>query len=623
MMFPPPNITGTLHLGHALTGAIQDALVRQKRMQGHRCLFVPGFDHAGLATQTVVESILWKRDGLTRQQIGKEKFLQMAHEWKDNKRSEMRNQLDRLGLDLNHEKEYFTLDENSSLAVKAAFKKLFHSGDIYRSTKEIFWSEKLNTTLSDIEVERVDGADRYIRTGEIVERRPIAQWFIRAERMAKAAVDVVKNGSIEIIPKGYENTWHSWLVGNGVQDWCISRQSWWGHTIPAYRLESSGDSQDTKWVVADNLEEARLLFGPSRNESEEVIQDSDVLDTWFSSSLLPLTISGWPNEEKFSSACHDGKFPLHIMETGFDILTFWVSKMVMISLGLTGTIPFQKVLLHGMICDGEGKKMSKSRGNVIDPLDVINGARLEELQGKTRKSHADGLLDDQKLQSILENQKRIYPKGIPLCGADGLRAYLLSHDVLEEIVKIQVGQIDKIRRLSNKIWNIFRFLLLLREGDQTENALRDLRFSEIKLDKDDGDHFDELDIKLLRALRERVQNCDEVFNETYHFHYAINQLESFMIVNLSHDYIEKVKDVLLAKEGDHHERSRRFRVLSFSLLTSLKLMHPFMPHLTEFLYQKMVYDETTDWGRDLQDGIDPNRLLSYQLFPKLSDIPSL
>lgn len=623
IMFPPPNITGTLHLGHALTGAIQDALVRQKRMLGYNCKFIPGFDHAGLATQGIVEKVLWKRDGITRQQLGRDKFIDMANQWKDSKRTEMRQQLDRLGLNLDHELEYFTMDDNSSLAVHAAFKQLFNSEVIYRSSKPIFWSETLQTTLSDIEVERgPDGIDRYIRTGEVVKRRSISQWFIRSVEMAREARRVVEENSIEVIPHGYKNSWSSWLELTEDEDWCISRQSWWGHRIPAYKRVSDPD-QDGSWIVADSEAEAMKLLGC--NSAFEIEQDPDVLDTWFSSSLLPLTISGWPHLDKFSESCRNGSFPLPIMETGFDILTFWVSKMAMISLALTQQIPFKLILLHGMICDSEGKKMSKSSGNVIDPLDVIDGASLECLQDRCLEASAQGILEPSRLESILTDKQRLFPRGIPQCGADGLRGYLLSHDVLEEVVRIQIDQIDKIRRFSNKVWNVFRFTM------QIYNNSEKHILSEKYLDTDalDLNSLDDSDKNVLGDLAECVTTSHRAFEETYRLHHSFLALESFWFTDLSHDYMEESKEILLDKQqlcksGDNKsKRELKIRILLICVETSLRLLHPFMPHVTEFLYHELMFNNGSlkkydDLG--LSSGkISPQMLLSYQPYPSLSD----
>ena len=605
MMFPPPNITGNLHLGHALTGAIQDALTRQRRMQGYHCIFIPGFDHAGLATQNIVEKLIWRKYNLTRQEFGRERFTEVANEWKEQKQMEMREQLDRLGLDLTHEKEYFTTDYNSSLAVREAFKKLFNSGLIYRSEKPIFWSKKLKTTLSDIEVERIDGVDRYVRTGEKVERRPLSQWFIDAAEMAKRAVDVVENGAIEMIPANYKRSWKSWLLENGVQDWCISRQSWWGHRIPAYKIDSSLDSREN-WIVADSIQEAENLLDTSKNGGQ-VVQDPDVLDTWFSSSLLPLTVSGWPDSVKFADSCDKNLFPLHVMETGFDILTYWVSKMVMISLALTEKIPFKLVLLHGMICDSDGKKMSKSKGNVIDPLDVIDGATLEELQQRAKDSHRDGILEKEKLEPVLANQTRLFPKGIPACGADGLRAYLLSHDVQEEIVRVRIEQIEKIRRLSNKIWNIYRFAFtIFEQRDQVLDSSGNLKVS-LELSRSC-----EHDQQVLGQLADCVIRADDAFNRTFQLQYCLKHLEIFWTIDLSQNYISNVRDILLEKEGANEDQDQKARVLALSIVTATKLLHPFMPHVTEFLYQRLisVQTESSDASGEL------SRLLSYDNYPR-------
>lgn len=589
MMFPPPNITGNMHLGHALTAALQDALIRHKQMEGKQVLWIPGFDHAGLATQSIVDKQLRHKEGITRHQLGREKFIERIQGWKIMKLAEMKSQIDRLGLNLDNDKEYFTMDKNSSYSVQAAFKRLFKEGIIYRSEKPVFWSEELKTTLSDIEIERVDGVDRYFRSGEAVTKRSLRQWFVSAEKMAHRAVEVVENSSIEMIPPNYKRSWSSWLVKNGVQDWCISRQSWWGHRIPAYKLEKSNDSQEN-WVVADSVDEAKMLLG----SSGKVIQDPDVLDTWFSSSLLPLTISGWPDEAKFAQSSRDGSFPLHIMETGFDILNYWVSKMVMVSLTLTGKIPFKLILLHGMICDSGGKKMSKTKGNVIDPLDVIDGATLEELQQRTKNLLSQGILMEDQVDSVLANQKKLFPRGISACGADGLRAYLLSHDIQEEIVRIQILQIEKIRRLSNKIWNIYRLTISIVQSSSDKGSKLKLEdYSEGNFDS----KLDESAQQVLQELAKCVHVANKSFNETYQLHQCFNALELFWNVHLSAKFIEQNKSTLSSQNTNSEDQRLKMHVLIKCLVISTKLMHPFMPHLTEFLYQKLVvaleYDDAS------------------------------
>lgn len=598
MMLPPPNITGNLHLGHALTASIQDALLRQRKMRGFKTVWIPGFDHAGIATQMIVEKILWTQEGLTRKDLSRELLVERANQWKDSKRQEMRTQLDRLGLELDYNREYFTMDFKSSLAVQTAFKKLFNAGIIYRSIKEVYWSPEAATTLSDIEVENVGGVTRSIRTGEQVERQPKSQWFVSASSLAHEAVKVVNEGSISMIPPNYKNTYTSWLLGNGVEDWCISRQNWWGHRIPAYKLKSTQDTQDN-WIVADSIKDAQLHLG------EDVIQDPDILDTWFSSSLLPLTITGWPDKELFSESNKNGLFPLDIMETGFDILNFWVSKMVMMSLALEKKIPFKLVLLHGMICDSNGKKMSKSLGNVIDPLDVIDGTNLKKLQERSKLSREQGIFDDKQLESVMANQKKLFPTGIPACGADGLRAYLLSQDFQEEIVKVRIDQIDKIRRLSNKIWNIFRFLFTILENEKIQIDVSCSGLCNLELC--------ELDRQVLSDLAKCVKSSHRSFHETFFLHHSLNDLEQFWSIQLSSNYIEKCKSTLFGKSGTPEERETKFRVIVECLITAIKLQHPFMPHLTEFLYQKLC---------QMANRIDADKLeeveqLSTKSFPEV------
>lgn len=603
MMFPPPNITGNLHLGHALTAAVQDALIRHRRMKGNQVIWIPGFDHAGLATQNIVEKQLWQKRGITRQQLDRKEFIKLAGEWKDLKQTEMRSQLDKLGLALDYEREYFTMDNNSSIAIRTAFKQLFKEGLIYRSKKPVYWSEQMQTTLSDIEVEEVNGFSRYVRTGEIVDKRPIPQWFINTKDIAHRSVTAVENCSIEMIPPNYKRSWSSWLLKDGVEDWCISRQSWWGHQIPAYKLESTSDEQEN-WIVADSLEEAKLILG----NSTEIVQDQDVLDTWFSSSLLPLTISGWPNKEKFDDSIEKSLFPLDIMETGFDILTFWVSKMVMMSIALENKIPFKLILLHGMICDSLGKKMSKSKGNVIDPLDVIDGTSLARLQQRSRDLHSQGILEESQLKQVLSNQKKLFPSGIPECGADGLRAYLLSHDIQEEIVRIQIMQIEKVRRLSNKIWNIFRFVLPILEKSSRELDIN----SNFAIDAENQIQLDMVDRKVLHELSDCVRIGHKSFDETYQFHHCFKALEYFWTFHLSSTYLPSIKSIMIEGQ-ESNNRYLKQQVLLECLVTSTKLLHPFMPHITEFLYQKL--NATIDHKAFNLDNFAELRTLSSGPYP--------
>lgn len=605
MMLPPPNVTGNLHLGHALTVAIEDALIRQRRMMGRDSVWIPGFDHAGLATQNIVEKLLIHQKGVNRFELGREKFLSFVNDWKDVKKNEMKDQLNRMGLYLDHSKEFFTTDDKSCRTVQTSFKRLFESGLIYRDNKLVHWSSQLETTLSDIEVHEIDGVKRYTRTNEVVSTRSLPQWFIKADDLARKAVDVVEYSSINMIPENYRRTWSVWLMENGVQDWCISRQSWWGHPIPAYKLIDAEDVQ-CNWIVADSLDEARDKLG-----SYEVMQDSDILDTWFSSSLIPLTLAGWPDDELFSQSKATGQFPLHIMETGFDILTYWVSKMVMMSLALVGEIPFKQVLLHGMICDSAGKKMSKSKGNVIDPMDLIKGANVMDLQGRIIDAYNAGILDETQRDVAMTNQKILFPRGIPACGADGLRAYLLSQDFQKEVVRTQIPQIDKVRRLMNKIWNVTRYVISVIESSDTE---LDPNFN---MEGIDFKKLDESDLNLLKQLDKCVSRSHTNFHQDYLLYSTFEAVELFLSKHLSSTYIAHLK--LYKANNPSSSSNMKVQLLAESLIISIKLLHPYMPHLTEFLYQKM---QLAISGASMDEqNLDKIRSIVYQSYPSPNVVP--
>lgn len=608
MMLPPPNVTGNLHLGHALTVAIQDALIRQRRMSQLKTTWIPGFDHAGLATQNVVDKLLFHKTGKTRTDIGREEFIKFANQWKDAKKNEMKGQLDLMGLKLNHEREFFTTDQKSSLAVHHAFKQLFNEGLLYRATKLVHWSSILGTTLSDIEVVERDGKKIFERTGEVVETRSIPQWFVSAHDMARRSMEVINDASIKMIPPNYKRTWSSWLLDNGVQDWCVSRQSWWGHRIPSYKKIVDPDHGDN-WIVADNLSEAANMLKCPEGDIE---QDSDVLDTWFSSALLPLSIAGWPDKRQFATNSANGIFPLDIMETGFDILTFWVAKMVMMSLALEEKIPFKMILLHGMICDSHGKKMSKSRGNVINPSDVIAGATLDDLQERTKSHHSQGILDKNNLDIALQTQKKLFPNGIPECGADGLRAYLLSQDFQEEVVKIQVSQLEKVRRLANKVWNLHRYVITILESKESTLQLNlDSGLKDIDMSKLDGS-----DITLLGHFTHCIEQSHLAFFDHYQLHKSFNCLDEFLHSKLSSDYL-KLSKKHLGNSSDNTKSNYKLEILSKCLITSDKLLHPFMPHLTEFLYQKLML--CTGDLRCEDDIMDSIRSIGTTCYPQPSE----
>jgi valyl-tRNA synthetase len=555
MVIPPPNVTGSLHLGHALTTAIEDTVTRWHRMKGKVTLWVPGTDHAGIATQSIVEKKIKKDENLSRHDLGREKFIERVWEWKDSYGNKITNQIRHLGASVDWDREAFTMDKNCSAAVTEAFVRFHEQGLVYRSTRLINWSCALQSAISDIEVDFIElegrtflpvpnhklkvtyefgmmtsfaykvfespineeiiiattrletmlgdtaiavhpddpryhhlhgkyvmhpfvdrkikiitdaelvdmnfgtgavkitpahdpndykcgkkndlefitvitedgkiapnmgkfsGMMRYdariameeelqklglyhgkvvnkmrlglcSRSNDIIEPMLSPQWYVNCNSMAKRSVDVVKSGELQILPKIHEETWYRWL--DNIRDWCVSRQLWWGHRIPAYFARVSdevpyinkNDPENVdRWIVARTEAEARTQAATKLgvNESQiELTQDEDVLDTWFSSGLFPFSVFGWPNHTDEMKAF----YPTSLLETGLDILFFWVARMVMMGLQLTDMLPFKTVYLHAMVRDKNGRKMSKSLGNVIDPLEVINGCTLNDLYSK-------------------------------------------------------------------------------------------------------------------------------------------------------------------------------------------------------------------------------------------------
>ncbi|XP_077760900.1 valine--tRNA ligase, mitochondrial isoform X7 [Canis aureus] len=648
MCIPPPNVTGSLHIGHALTVAIQDALVRWHRMRGDQVLWIPGSDHAGIATQAVVEKQLWKERGMRRHELSREKFLREVWKWKDKKGGEISEQLQALGASLDWDRECFTMDAGFSVAVTEAFVRLYEAGLLYRSQQLVNWSCTLRSAISDIEVESrplpghtelqlpgcptpvsfgllvsvafpvdgepdaevvvgttrpetlpgdvavavhpddsrythlhgrqlrhpltgqllplitdstvqphvgtgavkvtpahspadaelgarhglsplsviaedgtmtslcgdwLQGLHRFVarekiisalrerglfrglqnhpmvlpicsRSGDVIEYLLKSQWFVRCREMGDRAaqmqvrcrkgssnglsVQAVESGALELSPSFHQKNWQHWFSHIG--DWCVSRQLWWGHRIPAYLVveeHMKGDGEDC-WVVGRTETEARKIAAEltGRSEAELTLQrDPDVLDTWFSSALFPFAALGWPQETPDLARF----YPLSLLETGSDLLLFWVGRMVMLGTQLTGQLPFTKVLLHSMVRDGQGRKMSKSLGNVLDPRDIISGVELQVLQEKLK----DGNLDSTELAIAaaaqlcrhlppllsLWLQRKDFPHGIPECGTDALRFALCSHRALGGDVHLSVSEVLSSRHFCNKIWNALRFIL--------------------------------------------------------------------------------------------------------------------------------------------------------------------
>ncbi|XP_015517084.1 valine--tRNA ligase isoform X1 [Neodiprion lecontei] len=622
MVIPPPNVTGSLHLGHALTNAIEDVITRWNRMKGRTTLWNPGCDHAGIATQVVVEKKLWRNEQKTRHDIGREKFVEKVWEWKNEKGDRIYEQLRKLGSSFDWDRACFTMDPKLCRAVTEAFVRLHESGDIYRSNRLVNWSCTLKSAISDIEVDKMELPGRtflaipgykekvefgvlvsfayeiedsnekvvvattrietmlgdvavavhpkdaryshligkyvkhpfcdrkipiitddfvemefgtgavkitpahdpndyevgkrhdlpfitifddagniignygkftgmkrfdarkailqqlterglYIetkdnamvvpicsRSKDVVEPLMKPQWYVKCDEMAADAIKVVENGELKIIPEQHKRTWNHWL--EGIRDWCISRQLWWGHRIPAYfvsildsAVPAGTENDNNYWVSGRTEAEAKEKAANRFNVSIDNIkleQDPDVLDTWFSSGLFPFSIFGWPEESEELKAFYPGT----LLETGHDILFFWVARMVFLGRKLLGKLPFKEVFLHAMVRDAHGRKMSKSLGNVIDPMDVIHGISLEDLH----KQLLDSNLDPKELKKATEGQKQDYPQGIPECGTDALRFALCAYTTQGRDINLDILRVQGYRFFCNKLWNATKFALM-------------------------------------------------------------------------------------------------------------------------------------------------------------------
>eukprot|EP00948_MAST-09A_sp_MAST-9A-sp1_P003579 g3579.t1 len=780
VVLPPPNVTGSLHLGHALMVAIEDLLCRWKRMCGKVVMWVPGTDHAGIATQVQVEKKIMKEEQLTRHDLGREKFLERVWAWKHQYGNRITTQMRALGASVDWSREYFTADEERNVGVVESFKQMFDKGLIYRANRLVNWSCALKTAISDIEVDHVDiekktffsvpghdptkkyefgtltkfaykvrdteneelvvattrletmlgdtavaihpedprykhlhgkfvvhpfFPDRKIpiildpvlvdmefgtgavkitpahdrndfdsgqrhkletiqiftengainenggefqgimrfdarktiyerlesmglargkenhkmslgfcsRSKDVIEPMLKPQWYVDCKDMAAAAVNAVKDKTLTILPKRFEKTWFDWL--NDIRDWCISRQLWWGHRIPAYKIGTKTDAViDSKfhnhdgdlWVVASNdeeaLEKAASITGLAKADLS-VEQDEDVLDTWFSSGLLPFTAFGWPNE---SHPDFNKFFPGDVLETGNDILFFWVARMVMMSICLhDGKLPFHTMYLHSLVKDKEGRKMSKSKGNIIDPLEVKFGCTLEKLNARIL---ATNLPQKEKDKSVKNNAKE-FPDGIPTCGADALRFGLLCATIPGKDVNLDMLRVVGYKAFGNKVFQSTKFALLTLKDDSSCSAGSDTftADSEIQqaIQRGDSCHesilhlFDTLSsgslsktsvpsMWILGRLSEVVRDVNMAWTN-YTFATGCSALHSFWMYDFCNTYLELVKPVLDQKNPRDGPGARTLvqNVVFLCLDTFLRLLHPTMPFLTEELWQHM------------------------------------
>ncbi|XP_019342548.2 valine--tRNA ligase [Alligator mississippiensis] len=738
MCIPPPNVTGSLHLGHALTNAIQDTLTRWHRMRGETTLWNPGCDHAGIATQVVVEKKMWKEQGKTRHDLGRDEFVRQVWKWKEEKGDRIYHQLRKLGASMDWDRACFTMDVKLSRAVQEAFVRLHDEGVIYRSTRLVNWSCTLRSAISDIEVDskelggrtllpvpgyahkvefgvlvsfvyRLQGSDEDVvvattrletmlgdtavavhpkdpryqhlhgrqvlhpftqrllpiicddfvdmafgtgavkitpahdhndfevgqrhglacitiiddsgclinvpppflgmrrfeargavlaalqeqglfrgvqdnpmvvpicsRSKDVVEPLLKPQWYVRCDGMARGAAEAVRRGDLRIRPDFHLKTWFQWM--DNIRDWCISRQLWWGHRIPAYfitvddpAVPPGEDADGRYWVSGRSEEEARgkaaRAFGVTPDKIS-LRQDEDVLDTWFSSGLFPFSIFGWPELNEDLEVFYPGT----LLETGHDILFFWVARMVMLGLKLTGKLPFREVYLHAVVRDAHGRKMSKSLGNVIDPLDVISGISLEGLHAQLLDSN----LDPAEVERAKEGQKSDFPAGIPECGTDALRFALCAYTAQGRDINLDVKRVLGYRHFCNKLWNATRFgLRALGPGYHPPlqpQAGLDLAGAGLA------------ERWMLSRLSQAVALCDTAFH-AYDFPGLTTAVYSFWLYELCDVYLELVKPVLA--EGPEAGAGAVRATLHTCLDAGLRLLAPLMPFVTEELFQRL------------------------------------
>jgi valyl-tRNA synthetase len=701
IMIPPPNVTGTLHMGHAFQDTIMDALVRYHRMRGNDTLWQVGTDHAGIATQMVVERQL-NAAGTSRRELGREAFVKRVWEWKAQSGGTIAQQLRRLGASVDWTRERFTMDEGLSAAVTEVFVRLYEEGLIYRGQRLVNWDPVLRTALSDLEVlpSEEDGklwhlrypledgsghlvvattrpetllgdaavavhpederyqalvgkrvrlpiADRLIpviaddfvdrefgsgcvkitpahdftdyevgqrhklpmisvmtpearlndnvpealrglsreearervlellgeaglieciephklkvprgdRSGAILEPLLTDQWYVKIEPLAKPAIEAVESGRIRFVPENWSRTYFEWM--RNIHDWCISRQLWWGHQIPAWY-----DDEGNVYVARSEAEAARQAEA-RHGKKVALRRDEDVLDTWFSSALWPFSTLGWPEKTPELSKY----YPTNVLVTGFDIIFFWVARMIMFGLKFMGDVPFREVYVHGLVRDGEGQKMSKSKGNVIDPLDIVDGIDLESLV----KKRTTGLMQPHMAAGIEKATRRQFPKGIDAHGTDALRFTFAALATQSRDIRFDLGRVAGYRNFCNKLWNAARFVLMSCEGKQVAPA--GTRSPHV------------VDRWIVSRLGEMLRRVDESF-AAYRFDLAATALYEFTWHEYCDWYLELTKPVLQGEDAAQAAATRR--TLLDVLEALLRALHPLMPFITEEIWRRVA-----------------------------------
>lgn len=710
VMIPPPNVTGSLHMGHGFNNTVMDTLTRYHRMKGHNTLWQPGTDHAGIATQMVVERQL-NAEGKNRHDLGRDKFIDRIWDWKEESGGNITRQLRRLGSSLDWSRERFTMDDGLSDAVQEVFVKLHEEGLIYRGKRLVNWDPVLHTAVSDLEViseeengslwhmrypltdgsgylvvattrpetmlgdsavavhpddaryqsmigkmitlplvgreipiiaddyvdmefgtgcvkitpahdfndyemgkrhdlpmfniltidaaindevpEKYRGLDRYDarkqivkelealdlmdkiephklmvprgdRSGAVVEPFLTDQWYVKVEELAKPAIEAVENGSIKFVPDNWKNTYYEWM--NNIQDWCISRQIWWGHRIPAW-FDDEG-----KVYVGRSEEEVREKH---KLGDINLKQDEDVLDTWFSSALWPFSTLGWPAKNDVDAEMLKTFYPTSVLVTGFDIIFFWVARMIMMGLKFMGDVPFKEIYIHGLVRDSHGQKMSKSKGNVLDPIDLIDGIELETLVNK----RTSGMMQPHLAEKIEKQTRKDFPEGIPAFGTDALRFTFASLASTGRDINFDLGRIEGYRNFCNKIWNAARYVLMHTEGQDCG-----------QLEYKNGDGEIELtaaDRWILSRLQETTQTAEDAI-ASYRLDHMANAIYEFTWNEYCDWYLELSKTVLFDDNASDAVKRGTRHTLVHVLEVVLRLAHPTMPYITEEIWQRIA-----------------------------------